>query len=153
MSRPQTHGLLHLLRPVVLPSPYRVLLTFMLGATLAAATYRERPNPRDESIHFNRLLFALHNIFRMLGSRRPKRAHACSARSCQRRRCSWCNKPGAPRWHVRNRALARVVRIARFIGDHVTLCSDCKTFSQPCEIPQPTYQPNRTNLCQFLLIH
>ncbi|OXC80538.1 hypothetical protein BSU04_01450 [Caballeronia sordidicola] len=38
-------------------------LTFMLVATLAAATYRERPNPRDGSIHFNRLLFALHNIF------------------------------------------------------------------------------------------
>jgi hypothetical protein len=63
MSRPHTHGLLHLLHPVVLTSPYRVLLTFMLGATLAAATYRERPNPRDGSIHFNRSLFALQNIF------------------------------------------------------------------------------------------
>jgi len=32
MSRPHTHGLLHLLRPVVLTSPYRVPLTFMLDA-------------------------------------------------------------------------------------------------------------------------
>jgi hypothetical protein len=63
------------------------------------------------------------------------------------------NKAGAPRWHVRNRALACVVRIARFMGDHVTLCSDCKTFSQPREIPQPTYQPNRTTLRQFFLKH
>ena len=29
----------------------------------------------------------------------------------------WCIKPGAPRRHVRNRALARVILIARFVGD------------------------------------
>ena len=31
--------------------------------TLSAASYRERPNPRDGLVHFNRQLFALKNIF------------------------------------------------------------------------------------------